>query len=148
MQTEELFKVYNRCKYDIGVSTVNGRSMTIKSGSFQLMTANDILYVESICRANKFFSQKMLVPVDEDGRDIELDQLGMHPDENLPVHMDDKQIEALLKQSAKKIEEYIGGIEDLAELHAIYDVAMTMDLPQSKLKILKAKMPEKDFIEE
>ena len=112
------------------------------------MTANDILYVESICRVNKFFSQKMLVPVDEDGRDIELDQLGMHPDENLPVHMDDKQIEALLKQSAKKIEEYIGGIEDLAELHAIYDVAMKMDLPQSKLKILSARMPEKDFIED
>ena len=148
MQTEELLKVYNRCKYDIGIKTINGRSMTIKAGSFQLMTVNDIMYVESICTANKFFSQKMLVPVDDDGNDIEMDQLGLHPDEELPVHMDDKQIEGMLKQSVKKIEEWLSGIEDQAEIHGIYEVAMKMDLPQSKLKILKAKMPEKDFIEE
>lgn len=148
MRTEELFRVFNRCKYDIGVTLISGRQMTIKAGSFQLMTANDILYIESICRLNKFFSQKMLVPVDDEGNDIEMDQLGMHPDDSLPVHMDDEQIAAMLKQNAKKIEEWISGIEDPAELHAIYDVAMKLDLPQSKLKILNSKMPEKDFIEE
>lgn len=148
MQTEELFKVFNRCKYDIGVALLNGRQMSIKAGSFQLMTAGDILYIESICNRNKLFSQKMLVPVDSEGRDIELDQLGMHPEEDVPVHLDDKSIEGMLKMSAKKIEEWIGAIEDPAELHGIYEVAMKMDLPQSKLKILSARMPEKDFIED
>lgn len=148
MQTEELFKVFNRCKYDIGVSLLNGRQMSIKAGSFQLMTAGDILYIESICNRNKLFSQKMLVPVGSDGNDIELDQLGMHPEEDLPVHMDDKSIEGMLKMSAKKIEEWISSIEDPAELHGIYEVAMKMDLPQSKLKILSTRMPEKDFIED
>ena len=148
MQTEEMYRVYNKCKYDIGVVNVDGRQLTIKSGSFQPLTANDILYIESICRANKFFSQKMLVAYDKDGNEINLDQLGLHVDEDVPVHLDDDSIEAKLKQSVKKIEEWIDTIEDPAELHGIYEVAKTMDLPASKLKVLNAKMPNKDFMAE
>ena len=147
MNTEKYLRVYNRCKYDIGVRTLTGRELLVKAGSFQLMTEDDILFVESICNHQKYFSQKMLVPVDDEGRDIELDQLGVHADESLPVHMSDSEIEDLLKQNVKKIQSVIDGIEDDAELHAIYDVAMKMDLPSSKLKILNARMPEKNFIE-
>lgn len=148
MHTEELYRVYNRCNYDIGVKTLNGMFLNIKAGSFQMLSANDILYVESICRRTKYFSAKMLVPVDENGNDIALDQLGLHKDEDQPEHMNNDEINAMLKKSNKQIEAWIKNIEDPAELHAIYMIAKDADISTAKLKILHDKMPDKEWFDE
>lgn len=56
---EENYRVYNRCKHDIGVSLMNGMQTNIKAGSFKVLTVDDIQYIESICNGTKFFSSKM-----------------------------------------------------------------------------------------
>ena len=141
------YRVKNMCRYDIGVRTVNGASMLIAAGSFQMMTADDIAYVESICNVNKFFSKRMLVPYDAEGNEVPLETLGMYVTEEVEQHLDDTSIETMLKQSAKKIEAWLADITDPAELDSIISVAKKMDLPASKLKILTAKMPNNDILD-
>lgn len=145
---EESYRVYNRCKHDIGVVQMNGLQSNIKAGSFKMMSAMDIQYIESICNDTKFFASKMLVAVDKDGKDVDFEKIGIYVDEDTQVHMNDDEITAQLRKSVKQIEAGLQHIEDPAELHAIYMVAKNMDLPASKLKILKAKIPAKEWLED
>ena len=144
--TEERYRVYNRCKHAIGVQLMNGMQLNIKPGSFQLLTASDILYIESICGSSKFFSQKMLEPVDASNMPMTLDAFGLAPDTNVPVHMNDDDIAAMLKKPVNQVKAWLSNIDDPAELHAIYLVARQMDLTTSKLKLLREKIPEKDWL--
>ena len=142
---DERFKVYNRTRCDIGVKLLNGVEYNIVPGSFRILTANDILYLETAFRGN-FFTKKLLVPVGEDGKDIDMSAFGLGA---LPhAHRDDSEIADMLKQSAKKIEAWLDEIDDKEELHAIYEVAKDMDLPASKLKILNAHIKNKDWLGE
>lgn len=120
----------------------------IRPGSFQLMSMADIQYVESICRTIRYFSSKMLVPTDEKGNDLDLSELGVTVYSDTAVHMNDDEISAMLKKSAKQIEAWLENIEDPAELHAIFLKAKDLDLSAAKLKILSAKMPSKNFLGE
>lgn len=141
------YRVKNMCRYDIGVKTVNGLSLMIAAGSFQMMTADDIAYVESICTVNKFFSKRMLIPYDNMGNEVPLDKLGMYVAEDEVQHLDDATIMNMLKQTPKKIEAWLSEIDDPAELDAISTVAKTMDLTASKLKVINAKMPNNDILD-
>lgn len=141
------YRVKNTCRFDIGVRLANGASLLIAAGSFQMMTSDDIAYVESICAVNKFFSKRMLVPYDAHGNEVDLAEMGMFVGEDTTLHLDDDTIAAMLKQSAKKIEAWLADIDDPAELDAIVSVAKTMDLTASKLKIITAKMPHTDILD-
>ena len=148
MDGEKRFRVYNRCKYDIGVNLINGQAPNIRAGGFQLLTVNDILYIESLCSNIKFFSSKRLVAVDDDGNELTLEQLGGYPDDTVPKHLDDEEITAMLKKPLKAMEAWLNDINDSEELHAIYMAAKELDLPASKLKLLKNKIPNKEWLEE
>lgn len=141
------YRVKNMCRYDIGVKLTNGLSIMIAAGSFQMMTADDIAYVESICTVNKFFSKRMLVPYDAEGNEVPLDKMGMIVSEDEIPHLEDDTICAMLKQSPKKIEAWLAEINDPAELDAISTVAKTMDLTASRLKVINAKMPHNDILD-
>lgn len=143
---EERYRVYNRCKHAIGVQLMNNMQLNIKPGSFQMLTAADILYIESICGTMKFFTQKMLVPVGADNKPIPLETLGMAEDTDASVHMNDDEITAMLKKPVNQVKAWLANIEDPAELHAIYLAAKQMDISSSKLKMLSEKMPEKDWL--
>lgn len=142
------YRVYNRCKHDIGVSLMSGMQTNIKAGSFKVLSVDDIQYIESICNGTKFFSSKMQVAVDKEGKDVPFEKIGIYEDDNVTPHMNDDEITAQLRKSVKQIEAGLQHIEDPAELHAIYMVAKNMDLPASKLKILKAKIPAKEWLED
>lgn len=143
---DQRYRVYNRCNYDIGVRLLNGVELNIKAGGFQLLTVNDILFVESSSPKKKFFSKKLLVPVGDDNKDVSIDSFGLVEDE--VSHLTEDEINTVLKQSVKKIESWIDNIDDASELDAIYKVAVEMELPLSKIKVLKQKMPEKDWLDE
>ena len=143
------YRVYNRCKHDIGVYISNGQqSLNIKAGSFAVLSVNDILYIESICNKRKYFSGKMLVPVDDSGKDLSLEDIGGFTDESAPVHHNENEIESNLKKPFNAFKAWISKIEDPVELHEIWEVGKKMDLPASKLKILSSKMPNRDLLEE
>jgi cell division protein FtsL len=60
--------------------------------------------------------------------------------------MTDEEIKKKLSGSAKKMEEWLNGIEEDYTLDRIYDVAKDMDLNLNKVKVLQEKMPAKDFL--
>ena len=140
------YRVMNMCKYDIGVKLPNKADVVIKAGSFQLLTADDIAYVESQCRRINYFAKRMLVPYDSNNKEVPLDQIGVYTVEDEYPHKSDKEIEAMLKLPVKKIEAWLETVEDPAELHAIADVASKMDLTSAKLRALRAKMPDVDLV--
>lgn len=150
MDGEKRLRVYNKCKHDIGVTLISGQQLNIRSGSFMMLTVNDILYIESICVRRKFFSTNMLVAVSDDGKELSLEDLGGYTDKSVQTHLNDDEIITMLKKPLKNVEAWVNGIDDPEELHAIYAVykAKKVDLPASKLKILKTKMPEKDWLQE
>ena len=90
----------------------------------------------------------MLVAVDENGKDVELEELGGYPDPYSTPHLNDEEIVDKLGKSAKAIAAWLQDIEEPEELHAIFEVAKTLDLPASKLKVIQAKMPSKDVLED
>jgi len=142
-----MFRAYNRCKFDIGIVTAQGRQYNIKPDSFVLLTMDDIAYIDSICRKKKLFGSGMLEAVDANGKPLNYEQMGVVEDVENKILSDDE-ISAALKKPLKAFSEWLEGIEDPVELHAIYMVATKMDLPSSKIKVLKAKMPDKDWLDE
>jgi len=147
MDGDKKFRVYNRCKYDIGVTLMSGQQPNIKAGSFIMLSVNDILFIEGNAQ-RKPFSAKMLVAVDDNNKDVDLEDLGGYKDEYTTPHLNDEEIIAELKKPIKAVEAWLKKIDSPEELHAIFVVAKSMDLPASKLKILQAKMPQKDMLEE
>ena len=147
MDGDKKFRVFNRCKYDIGVNLMSGQQPNIKAGSFIMLSINDILYIESTSK-RKIFSAKMLVAVDENGKDVELEELGGYPDPYSTPQLNDEEIVDKLGKSAKVIAAWLKDIDEPEELHAIFEVAKTLDLPASKLKVIQAKMPSKDVLED
>lgn len=148
MDGEKKYRVYNKCKYDIGVTLMTGQQPNIRAGSFIMLSVNDILFIEGNAK-RKPFSAKMLVAVDQEtNKETELEDLGGYVDEYTTPHFSDEEIMAELRKSAKSIEAWLGSIDSPEELHAVFVVSKTMDLPQSKLKILSKFMPTKDFLEE
>lgn len=142
------FRCYNRCNYDIGVVTANGRQYNIKPGSFALLTAEDIEYIDSICQNRKFFACGMLEAVDPKNEAIPLEKFNIveaPPEERV---LTEDEIIAQLKKPLKTMTTWLEKIEDPVELHAIYTVAIKMDLPASKLKVLNEKMPSQDWLDE
>lgn len=90
----------------------------------------------------------MLVPVDDAGKDLSLEDVGGFTDEGTVVHHNVKEIEANLKKPFNAFKTWINKIEDPVELHEIWEVGKKMDLPASKLKILSSKMPNRDLLDE
>lgn len=141
------FRVYNRTNYDIGVTLSSGQKPNIRKGSFLPLSVDDILYIESIARGRKPFSSKELVPVDPSGKDLSLEDLGGYTDEYAEQHFSEEEIKTNLKKPFKAVENWLNKIEDPVELHAIAEVAVKMDLPGSKLKLVQAKMPNVDLLD-
>lgn len=141
------YRVWNRAKFNIGVKLMNGFEYNIIPGSFIVMTADDILHIETRYPSLALFGKKLLVPTDEKGEPLDLTQIGMPPAAE-DAHQTDDEIIAMLKGSVKKMETWVSEITDPAELHAIYEVAKDVDLPASKIKILKKYMPDKDWLDE
>lgn len=147
MDGDKKFRVYNRCKYDIGVTLMSGQQPNIKSGGFIMITVNDIMFIEGNAK-RKPFSARMLVAADDSGKDVPFEDLGGYVDEYTTPHLSDDEIIKELNKSAKSITAWLNNIEEPEELHAIYVVAKSMDLNASKLKVIQAKMPQKDMLED
>ena len=148
MDGSKIFRVENRCNYDIGVTLTSGQQPNIRKGSFLPLSVNDILYIESIAKRRRPFSSGELVPVSDDGKELTLEDLGGYTDTYAAKHFDKSEITANLKRSAKQIGAWLSGIEDPVELHAIKEVVDEMDLPLSKMKILQEKLPDVDLLKE
>lgn len=148
MDSSKVFRVENRCNFDVGVTLTSGQQPNIRKGSFLPLSVNEILYIESIARGRRPFSSGELVAVDDNGKALKLEDLGGYTDTYTEKHFSKEEISANLKKSAKQIESWLEGITDPVELHAIKETADEMDLPSSKLKVLQEKLPNIDLLRE
>lgn len=142
-----LFRVYNNTNYDIGITLASGQKPVVRTGSFLPITVNDILYIESTALRSKPFSSKLLIVKDNNNNELSLEDLGGFTDPYVKKHYDADEIAANLEKSAKHIAAWLKDIEDPIELDAIRDMAEKMDLPQSKLKLIQAKIPNRNLLE-
>ena len=67
---------------------------------------------------------------------------------NDPNFISDEEISKKLSGTNKKLKEWLSNVNEGYILDRIYDVAMGMNLSVDKIKTLKEKMPNKDFIGE
>ena len=139
-------RVINKTKYDIGVTLMGGQKPNIKKDSFLAMTVDDVLYIESIAQGRKPFSSGELEITSASGEALTLEEIGGYTDVDTKKHFGDEEIEMNLKKPAKQIEAWLSSITDPVELHAIREVALSMDLSASKLKVIQAKIPNVDLL--
>lgn len=147
MEEVATYRVYNKCQFYIGVKDANRQPIAIAPGDFAIMTARDIAHTENSCTNEKFFAKKMLVPYDENGKEVSISMIGngnMKEDDR--PHLSREEVEVVLKGNIKKLESYLNGITDPAEIYQIVEIAKEMDLSASKLKLLAQKSPNADLL--
>lgn len=134
-------RVNNVTPYAIGLKSQSGVEYNIRPHAFVMMHRDDVEYNMAI--APKLFSSPVrLVVEDQDLNNI----MGVVPAEE--VACDIETIEKMLKGSASKIESWMNDNNYPHILETVFEVAKTMDLPASKIKVLQKFMPNRDLDEE
>lgn len=133
-------RVENLRKYSIGVMLQNGMEYNIKPGGFLMLAQEDIEWIASHAPA-LFMEEKQLRLGD---RELAVNLGFVASPEAAPL--DEAAIRKKLDARTDLMKKWINGIEEAYLLDAVYHVAVTMDLPTSKLKILQEKMPDREFI--
>lgn len=151
MNGNQMFRIANKCKYDIGVPLMNGQGVNIPAGSNYIkLSIDDILRIEGMCHKRKVFSAGMLVPMSDEGKELTLEDIGGYSDaytvEN-QRHLSDEEIKENLKKNFKAFEAWVNKIEDPTEIDAVIAVAKANDVSMSKLKVLQARVPDKDILD-
>lgn len=135
-------RVYNQRKYSIGLVLQNGLEYTIKPGSFALLTCDEIEYLASIAPA--LFEGEKQLRLEDRALATQLGFVECAQAESL----DAEAIRKHLSQRAPQVKAWLDGVREPYLLDAICDVAAEMDLPASKLQLLKERMPNREFIRE
>lgn len=136
----EKTRVYNQRKYDVGLLLQNGSERVIHSGSFTLLSRDDIEYLISIAPA--LFEGEKQLSIEDRALAVQLGVI----DSAQAEQMDAETIRKKLGLRAGQLKTWLDGIVEPYLLDAIYDVAMTMDLPASRLQLLQERMPDREFI--
>ena len=147
MDSNATFRVYNNTHYDIGITLSNNQQRVIRAGTFlPNVTAEDILYIENNARCKPFSSNVFMIKNTHEDV-ISLEDLGGYTDPYVEKHFSPEEIADNLNKSAKAIANWLKDIDDPVELDAIRDMADKMDLPASKLRVIQAKIPNRNMLE-
>lgn len=137
-------RITNTSNHDVGLVSQTGIEYNIRPGTFITLARDDAEYMIAI--APKLFATK------ERAGELRIDNEEMAKDLNIvapgdPAPNDAVVIKKALGGSANAIKKYIADMEDPLLIDAVCRTAMEMDLPQSKMRVLKEAFPGK-FIED
>lgn len=139
-----LIRVINPQKFDVGVITQSNQvGINIRAGGFVMQSRDDIEYIMS---GSTLFQRGFLRI--EEPKEMEIfETFGI--DVNTDPHfVDEQDIRKKLSGTAKSIEKWLADINEDHILDRVYDVAMDMNLNMNKIKVLQAKMPGRNFLDE
>ena len=129
-------KVYNDTKYDIGLKDQRGIEFNIKPGTFAMFEKAEVEYFVSLVR--KYFEEPHRLRIDDQDTLI---SCGLATEAPSPV--DESFIRKNLQQSVGKVKKYVEAIDDPFVMDTVCDVAISMDLPNSKMELFREKCPAK-----
>lgn len=137
-------RVINPQKFDVGVITQDKPiGMNIKAGGFIMLTQDDIDYIMSIST----LFQRGFLRIEETKAAEIMESVGIDVNTD-PNFIDDEDIRKKLNGTTKTIEKWLNDIHEEYILDRIFDVAKDMNLNMSKIKVLQAKMPSKNFLDD
>lgn len=137
-------RVINPQKFDVGVITQDKPiGMNIKAGGFIMLTQDDIDYIMSIST----LFQRGFLRIEETKAAEIMESVGIDVNTD-PNFIDDEDIRKKLNGTTKTIEKWMNDIHEEYILDRIFDVAKDMNLNMSKIKVLQAKMPSKNFLDD
>lgn len=140
----EKIKVYNKMKFNIGIKTPeNQLGINIRPGSFTVLDESDIEYLMSTCT----LLQRGWLQVEEKHEPEVLEKLGIEKAE-AAAFMTDEEIQKKLGGNIKAMEKWLNGINDPVELNRIADIAVEQNLSLGKIKLIQAKVPNRDLSDE
>lgn len=137
-------RITNTSTHDVGLVTQSNIEYNIRPGAFITLTKDDAEYMVAI--APKLFATK------ERAGELRIDNEELAKDLNIaapgdPSPADDTVVKKNLSGSANQIKKYVSEIEDPLLIDAICRMAKEMDLPLSKMRVVKEAFPQK-FIDE
>lgn len=142
MNTVKNVRIYNPQKFTVGIVTQDKPlGIAIKPGSFAIISEDDVSYIASV---SSIFRRGVL-RLDEDNNDL-LMGIGINVAKEVN-YCDEEDIRKKLSGTAKSLGAWLDNIHEDYILDKIFDVAKEMNLPASKIKVLSAKMPNRDFLE-
>lgn len=140
----EKIRIYNKTKFNIGIKTpTNDIGINIRPGSFTVLSEDEIDYVMSTCT----LLQCGWLQVEEKAKEDTLAKLGIDEKEEA-AFMDDEEIKKKLNGSVKTLEKWLATVQDPMELDRIADIAVEQNLSMAKIKLIQAKIPNRDLMDE
>lgn len=137
----EKTRVYNVRKFAIGLRLQNGAERVAMPGSFVVLARDEIEYLASIAPL-LFAGEKQLKLEDR----ALAAQLGFIESETAET-LDAESIRRHLSQRVPQVKAWLDEVKEPYLLDAICDVAAEMDLPASKLQLLKERAPERELVQ-
>ena len=136
----ERIRITNTSQHAVGLISQNNIEYNIRPGTFITLPKEDVEYMVAI--APKLFASA------DRAAELRLDNEEVAKDLNLvapgdPTPADESVIRKALGGSVKSVEKYVDGIEDPYLIEAICQTAKAMDLPASKMSVLKEAFPNK-----
>lgn len=133
-------RITNTSQHDVGLINQNGVEYNIRPGTFITLAKDDAEYMVAI--APKLFATtehagELRVDNEEFAKDLNI----AAPGDQTPA--DEAVIRKALGGNLAQMRKYVGNIEDPYLIECVYQTAMKMDLPQSKMNILKEAFPQK-----
>jgi hypothetical protein len=119
-------RITNPNKCLVGLRFMDGREQAVHPGSFVILDANNVSYINNMCT---LFKKGVLIIEDNEINEF----LGLDKSYNVT----DEEIRDILGKSAKIIQ---GKMEALSEKHILdrfVNIAKEFDLPASKLKVIE-----------
>ena len=131
----------NPQKFDVGIVTLEKEhGINIRAGSFAIVNQNEINYLAS----TSTLLQDGILTVDDEHIES-MKKVGIDPETD-PNFIKDEEIKKKLAGTTKKLTEWLDTVEQGHILDRIYDIADSMNLSADKLRVLREKMPDKEFV--
>lgn len=140
----ERVRITNTSIHDVGLVAQNGIEYNIRPGAFISLPKDDAEYMVAI--APRLFAAKdrageLRIDNEELARDLNIAAPGD------PSPADDVVVKKGLSGTVNQVKKYVSEIEDPMLIDAVCRMAKELDLPQSKMRVIKEAFPSK-FIDE